>query len=82
MSGYFAMMNDINRTIREERVEADTEITALRELVRYFREWLAKCECECDSYNGHYCGRCSTLNRIDADLAFIGKERDNGSTTG
>lgn len=54
------------------------ESKVLRKLVRDFREWLSKWDCECDSYNGHFCGRCGMLGRIDGDLAAIGEERDCG----
>lgn len=54
------------------------EIKVSRKLIRYFREWLANWECECEpEYSGHYCGRCAMLGRIDADMATIG-ENNNG----
>ena len=59
--------------VKRMEIEEDFELKVSRSLIRYFREWLEQCECECDT-DVHFCGRCAMIGRIDADLATIRSE--------
>lgn len=71
---------DIMRALANYYTEVDkvdTEMTALRELIRSLRGEVEAMPCRCeDMAEGRVCNRCFYMGIIDKGLAKIAKERE------